>query len=82
VTINRIIIAARGLGLAVSIAPCRQRRLPAWEICREADLAPVPLYQNIAAVSVNPVMGYPSGMPPRWLFPPSSDPHVMLAIQL
>jgi hypothetical protein len=42
----------------------------------------VPLHQNIAAVPVNPVMGYPPGMRPRWLFPPSGDPHVSFAIPI
>ena len=47
-----------------------------------ADLAPVPLDQNVAAVSVNPVMGYPVGTHPWWLFPPSLDPNVMSAIPI
>src|ERR1039457_5040202 len=45
-------------------------------------LLPVPLDHHIAAVLVNPAMGYPLGMPLRRHFPSSRGPHVFLAIPI
>src|SRR5208283_3571335 len=49
---------------------------------RTRHLTPVPLYQDPAAPLVSPVMRYPVGMMPRWLFPTASDPDITLAVPI